>query len=207
MKSNLSFIFLFKGLLTKIPLPIIQFFLSYSFKKMQMDYPNVFLKVAQNGEESFLIKPTDLPFNFYMVISQSGSGITVESKTSELTANATITASLADLLKMLEGKLDGDAAFFSKNLIIEGSTASVVKLRNAIDAENINIISSLTSNLGIFSKIIKRLLFYGINKVNNVNNFISELETELLKEPTSSLNYIFTELNNLKQELNKLINK
>jgi predicted lipid carrier protein YhbT len=41
-------------------------------------------------------------------------------------------------MQLLEGKLDGDALFFSRDLVVDGDTEAVVMLRNIIDgAEDI----------------------------------------------------------------------
>jgi len=47
--------------------------------------------------------------------------------------DARISGSFLDLLMLVDGDLDGDALFFSRNLTITGNTEAVVCLRNALD--------------------------------------------------------------------------
>jgi predicted lipid carrier protein YhbT len=49
---------------------------------------------------------------------------------------------------MVEGRLDGDALFFSRDLSIEGDVEAVVALRNAIDGEGLNILQDAVAPLG-----------------------------------------------------------
>lgn len=47
--------------------------------------------------------------------------------------DAHIAGSALTLLDMIDGRLDGDALFFSRDLRITGDTEAVVSLRNALD--------------------------------------------------------------------------
>ena len=47
--------------------------------------------------------------------------------------DARIAAPLIVLLGMIDGTYDGDALFFSRDLVIEGDTEAVLALRNAIE--------------------------------------------------------------------------
>jgi predicted lipid carrier protein YhbT len=42
------------------------------------------------------------------------------------------------LVGMLDGSYDGDALFFSRDLVIEGDTSAVLALRNALDDAEID---------------------------------------------------------------------
>ena len=57
------------------------------------------------------------------------------------------------LREVLEGRLDGDALFFSRDLAIEGDTAAVVALRNAIDNEELDLVSEAMALLGPLEKL------------------------------------------------------
>ena len=61
---------------------------------------------------------------------------------------ATIRGPLLVLIDLLEGRLDGDAAFFSRDLAFEGDTEAVVVLRNAVDSGEIDLTADLLSVLG-----------------------------------------------------------
>jgi ubiquinone biosynthesis protein UbiJ len=55
---------------------------------------------------------------------------------------------LAILIRLLDGRLDGDALFFSRDLMIEGNMEAVVTLRNAVDGAGIDLLDDLLSVFG-----------------------------------------------------------
>lgn len=61
---------------------------------------------------------------------------------------AIIRADIVTLFALLEGRIDGDALFFSRDLIVEGDMEVVVALRNAVDDAGIDLIADVTSLLG-----------------------------------------------------------
>ena len=52
------------------------------------------------------------------------------------------------LIDLAEGRLDGDALFFSRDLAVEGDTEAVVALRNAVDDAEIDLTADLASMFG-----------------------------------------------------------
>ena len=66
---------------------------------------------------------------------------------------------------MVDGQLDGDALFFTRELVVEGDTEAVVCLRNAID-DTEGSIAEDTANLFGFSgrnalKLLRKAKNYG----------------------------------------------
>ena len=68
---------------------------------------------------------------------------------------ASIHGPLATLAALLEGKLDGDALFFSRDLTVAGDTEAVVTLRNIIDGAGINIREDVLWAAGPFGRPVK----------------------------------------------------
>lgn len=204
LNSNFSLMLLLKGVLNKIPFFIIQAFLNYSLRKMHRKYPRVFSKISEQEIFSYLIVPTDLPFNFYLIIDKEQPILTVEKKDADIKASATIKATLNNLLEMFQGKLDGDAAFFSKSLIIEGSTVAIVTLRNSLDSENINLLEDFTENFGIFKPILIKLIVFSNGKFNNINYSLQEIQEQLLQDCNNKIKYNVNEINLLKEEIAKI---
>jgi hypothetical protein len=61
------------------------------------------------------------------------------------------------LFDLMEGRLDGDALFFSRALVIEGNTEVVVALRNALDGEEIDLLDDVLSLFGPFNPLARLL--------------------------------------------------
>ena len=52
------------------------------------------------------------------------------------------------LLDLLEGRVDGDTVFFSRDLKITGDTAAIVALRNTLDREDLDVSEEIHAVLG-----------------------------------------------------------
>ncbi len=116
-------------------------------------HPDVFSRLDVLGQATFLIDPLDLPFAFLLRLGGSAPRLTCVRGADDVegTPRAVIRGSLPMLIDLLEGRLDGDAAFFSRALTIEGDTEAVLTLRNAIDSSEIRVIEDLLAALGPLS--------------------------------------------------------
>jgi predicted lipid carrier protein YhbT len=72
--------------------------------------------------------------------------------------DARISASIASLLALLEGRLDGDALMFSRQLVVGGDVEAVLALRNAIDDAGLDIVTEVAALLGPFGQPVERVL-------------------------------------------------
>jgi predicted lipid carrier protein YhbT len=96
--------------------------------------PSFFARLGPFAEATFAIDPVDCPFVF--LITPGEARLRLRRELTGATHAARIAAPLIVLLGMLDGTYDGDALFFSRDLVIEGDTEAVLALRNAIeDAE------------------------------------------------------------------------
>lgn len=138
------------------PLPIsgLQPFLNLAIDRMHKTHADVFDRMAGRGEMVFLIDPIDLPFAFELTIAPSKHSLIATQRPAALPdhIDAAIRGSLMSLIALIEGRVDGDALFFSRELIIEGDTEAVLVLRNAVDGADIDIVEDMTSIIPAFSK-------------------------------------------------------
>ena len=221
MNSGLSVVLLIGLILKDMPLKFLQPFLQKSMDVMQNKHSSIFSRVlsAQKSDNVFIvIDANDLPFLFYMKLSNTRSTLHAIKRTENPFFDAKIKGNLVDLLHLFEGKLDGDTAFFSKQLVIEGSTEIIVALRNAIDSVDINLREDLADIFIPFNGIAKYFLdkfsnFYvsiqsSINVIvdavsyNNLGH-IKDLEMKLsiLKEEIENINKYFNKIN--REEIRK----
>ena len=132
------------------PLPplLLQPFLSIAMEAMRRRHPSVFERLAELGDPVFLIDPVDLPFVFLLRSHAERPGLAALGDAAAVKATATIRGPLLRLIDLLEGRIDGDALFFSRDLVVEGETEAVVALRNAVDDAEIDVMADALSLLG-----------------------------------------------------------
>lgn len=114
---------------------------------MRRRHGAVFERLSALGGKRVRIEPSGFPLAFLLALTPP-AGARLRLADPRDTADAVIRGPLAVLLDLLEGRLDGDALFFSRLLTIEGDTEVILALRNAVDGEDIDLAADLASPLG-----------------------------------------------------------
>ncbi|MCH8183274.1 MAG: SCP2 sterol-binding domain-containing protein [Proteobacteria bacterium] len=107
---------------------------------------------------TFLIDPEDLPFRFVLRPDPRRLRLEVVGRRRTPCCDATIRGPLWSLVGLVEGRVDGDALFFSRELHISGDTEAIVALRNIIDGAELDLFSDFASGLGVFSGPAEHIL-------------------------------------------------
>ncbi len=123
--------------------------MKYAIGAMKRRHPEVFERLLVLGDPVYLVDPLDLPFVVLLRPNRDPPLLTLTRDARHLAATAVIRGPFLVLLDLLEGRVDGDALFFSRELTIEGDTEHVVALRNAVDSADIDLISDLLDTVGI----------------------------------------------------------
>ncbi len=186
---------------------LLQPLLSLAATAMARRHPQVFTRLAEAGSPSFLIDPVDLPFAFLLETEGGEPRLSAQPATLDPPPTATIRGPLLDLLDLLEGRVDGDALFFSRDLEIEGSTEAVVALRNAVDSAEITLTADLPALFGPLARPAE----YAMLKVQDtLARAVADLETlqrSLLAPLIRRSDAQAGELAELRQRLEKLENQ
>ena len=95
--------------------------------------PSFAERLGEHAGRIFAIDPVDCPFVFLMKPGRGKTELRVMRRKEAAGYDARIAAPLLVLLGMIDGTYDGDALFFSRDLVIEGDTEAVLALRNAIE--------------------------------------------------------------------------
>lgn len=80
-----------------------------------------------------MIDPVNLPFVLVLQAHPDTPLLRAYRRRKAPRTDAQIAGTFLTLLDMVDGHLDGDALFFTRELHIEGDTEAVVCLRNALD--------------------------------------------------------------------------
>lgn len=116
-----------------MPLPLINLILKRLVLKIATRRPELFERLEGHHHKWFLIDPTNLPFVLCLQPDPLYPKLKSFRRKRAPTAESRITGSFLTLLGMIDGRYDGDALFFSRDLQVAGDTEAVVCLRNALD--------------------------------------------------------------------------
>ena len=102
-----------------------------------------------NGSEwrCVAVDPNDLPFVILLDLREGTLTLRLARTLDSETAHARIPGPLIALVGLVDGVYDGDALFFSRDLVIEGDIETVLALRNAIDDADIGLLREIAALL------------------------------------------------------------
>ncbi len=126
---------------------------------MERAHPKLFQNLARLKPSIIYVEPTDLPHRFELKFGgDEKPTVRVLDRSGQGAADAYIKGNLDTLLNLLEGRIDGDALFFTRGLVITGDTSAIVGLRNTLDREEIDLFADITGIFGPFAKPAGRVL-------------------------------------------------
>lgn len=120
-------------LLALLPTAVLQPALRRVGSRVLQSRPELAERLGPHKGKRFLIDPVNLPFAFLLRPDPGNVLLKAVRRRSRPAHDARITGTFLTLLDMVDGRLDGDALFFSRELQVSGDTEAVVSLRNALD--------------------------------------------------------------------------
>ncbi len=163
MAPALSPVLLLGFALRPAPRPALQAAASLALTALTRTHPDVFGRLEGLDNPDFLIDPIDLPFRFHLRTALPRPSLRVlgDGEEPDEPVAATVRGPLPALIDLLEGRVDGDALFFSRALVVEGDMGAVVALRNAVDGAEISLAEDLLRPLGPLGTPARHLLNLG----------------------------------------------
>ncbi len=135
-------------LLAPLPLAPLQPLLGHVVEQVATSHPELFGRLGEHAGKRFLIDPVNLPFVLVLQPDAARPRLVARRRHPMPDHDAAISGSFGVLFAMIDGRLDGDALFFSRDLMISGDTEAVVALRNALDDLDENVVDSLAAAFG-----------------------------------------------------------
>lgn len=131
----------FPLILSPVPLPVAQLAARLAFARIISRHPRFVERLGEYAGRTYCIAPDDLPFEF-RVTPRLGL-VRADRRARGSGGDVRITGALVPLLALAEGRLDGDAEFFGRQIAIEGDMEAMLALRNALESDAIDFVSDL----------------------------------------------------------------
>lgn len=157
MKEEIIPIPIARLVMKAMPSVMLQHITEVLLKNMMHNHPKLYHNLSLLDPSVVLIKPIDVPQCFVLKIGGGGVSISVGDNEDGL-FHASIKGKLSVLIDLLEGRVDGDMSFFSRDLEITGDTSVIVALRNTLDREEICLLNDAASMFGPFSSFFRQVL-------------------------------------------------
>ena len=129
-----------------MPLAPLSISLTAMSRSIARRHPGLFRRLGEYGHTRFVLDPTDLPV--VILLDPNGGVPRVTLTRGRGDGAARIAGSLAALLGLVHGAYDGDALFFSRDLVVEGDTSAALALRNAVDDAELDLSQEIAGFCG-----------------------------------------------------------
>lgn len=167
-------------------------------------HPDILERMADYADKPVCIDPTDLPFVILLDPNPESPSLTVRRAIDPDEVAATIHGALETLIALAEGKVDGDALFFSRRLVIEGDTEVVVALRNAIDGAGIDLIEDIAAQMGPLGTAFRRLAGAAAGLAERMRSDFETLRSSLIAPAIKDVDAQSARIAALETELKQL---
>lgn len=143
--------------LSLVPGPVLARLVQVLMLTMRRRHPGLVAAFGRLDPAVVHVAPLDLPHRFAIAFGGGWLDVRVLAGTDRTRPDATIRGNLAALIDLLEGRIDGDAMFFSRDIEIAGSTAVIVAVRNTLDREEILMRNEIAALLGPLERPARRV--------------------------------------------------
>lgn len=167
-------------------------------------HPDILDRLNAYPEAVIGIDPVDLPFVLVLEPVPDHPQLIVRRDFGELDLTAVIRGPLAMLFALAEGRLDGDAAFFSRQLVFEGDTEVVVALRNAVDGAGIDLEEDFATTLGPLARPLLHALRLGGRVVDRLAHDMDKVRQALVGPALRGADAQSARLDELEAEITQL---
>lgn len=143
-------------LLRPVPGPLLRPFADAAMIVMRRRHRDLFARLSPLAGNTFLIEPADLPLRFALHFAPHAVTLTLLTYGRPAPpATVTIRAPFIVLIDLLEGRSDADAAFFARDVAIEGDTEAALFLRNVLEADDIDVMNDLIEGVGPLAPVAR----------------------------------------------------
>jgi O2-independent ubiquinone biosynthesis accessory factor UbiT len=146
----------FVALLKPAPLRLVEQVAQRAFERVLTRHPRIFERLGDHAVQTFCFAPTDIPFEF--AVSPRTRRVRAMRSGRIMRWDAKITGPIVLLLALAEGRADGDAEFFGRQLTVDGDMEAVVALRNALENDAVDFTEDLAPAGAPFHRPVARLL-------------------------------------------------
>ena len=138
-----------------LPLAPLSMAMTAYCRRIAQTHPDLFRRLGPHAHTRFVLDPTDIPL--VICLDPNGGRPCVTVTRGKGDGAARIAGPMAALLGLVHGSFDGDALFFSRDLVIEGDTAAALALRNAVDDAELDLSGELAGLSGPFGGAVRSL--------------------------------------------------
>ena len=118
----------------------------------------LFERLGRHCASTYVIDPVNLPIVLVLKPKPHDPQLRAAWRRQAEAGDCRIAGKFGTLLSLVDGRRDGDATFFSRDLTVEGDIDAVVTLRNALDDLDVTLIQDILNSAGPLRKPLEGVL-------------------------------------------------
>lgn len=175
-----------KALLNVTPHAALSHIVGLVWQRMESRQPKLVKNLERLDSALVYLVPTDVPHNFALTLGEGAHFYVVsDEEKAAKEPDALVEGDLESLVDMLEGRVDGDALFFARDIQISGNTEVIVGLRNTLDREEIDLFTEVLSLCGPFSKTAGVAIHFADHFLSHVKGRVAQAHDRLHEKKAS----------------------
>ncbi|KAB7643726.1 ubiquinone anaerobic biosynthesis accessory factor UbiT [Polymorphobacter fuscus] len=141
--------------LATLPQPLIALLLRRLTASLGKRHPRLADRLAELDGRHILIVPDELPYALLIGFPDGRVGITLVDPADPPASEAQMRGPLRLFYDLVRGGRDGDALFFSRELVVTGDMATAVTLRNALDGAGVDLFAEFIAMRGPAGPLVR----------------------------------------------------
>lgn len=204
--GNLKNIIIRKGFnkFLNAPYFLKQYLLDLLSSRINHLYSKLIFRLKALENKIIIYKPTFSEKFLKMTILNGKIRIKIGTANDVKNADVKISCEIIDLLKLSEGEVDGDALFFSRNIVIEGNAEILVLLRNALENEGLEFRNIISPKNAIFAASINRIIIEIDTRLGKFDQFFDDNFNFRIDNLETDMSTFFTDLERTNRRIEKL---
>lgn len=204
--GNLKNIIIRKGFnkFLNAPYFLKQYLLDLLSSRINHLYSKLIFRLKPLENKIIIYKPTFSEKFLKMTILNGKIRIKIGTANDVKNADVKISCEIIDLLKLSEGEVDGDALFFSRNIVIEGNAEILVLLRNALENEGLEFRNIISPKNAIFAASINRIIIEIDTRLGKFDQFFDDNFNFRIDNLETDMSTFFTDLERTNRRIEKL---
>ncbi len=138
---------LLRSAATVLPTRLLERLAARMIGRLGRSHPRLLRNLERMAPAVIHIAPHDLPYRFVLTVGRTPVTLGIAARDAS-GADASVVASVATLVDLLEGRIDGDTLFFRRDLTISGDTSLIVGLRNVLDRDELMLADEIARAFG-----------------------------------------------------------
>jgi len=139
-----------------MPVPVAETIANLAYQRVMVRHPSLFERLESYRDRMFCFVATDWSIAF--LARPSERRIAVRRLPVGEAVDVRVEAPFGVLLRLLQGDVDGDALFFSRDIDVTGDMEALLALRNSLDDAHVDLVGDILGTGNPLEPLVRAMI-------------------------------------------------